>query len=153
MVRPPIHWMQGLSPAVVKKTLSDIEFLAKKEFDGKLVTDEGTRTTTGDIATLTANTGKDMYLAKAKFSIETTNTGIQRAIVELKVNAVIKATASVILQAGAGTTVESYEFITSGLKVIATQIIKIEAITLQTGLTINGELVCFEETTGETPVI
>ena len=50
-------------------TMSDIMFLAKKEFDGKLRQNDGTRTTAGDLATLTATTGKDMYLAYAKVNI------------------------------------------------------------------------------------
>jgi len=47
-------------------TLSDIMFISVKEFGSKLRTTEGTLSATGYLCTLTANTGKDMYLAKAK---------------------------------------------------------------------------------------
>ncbi len=150
--------MQGLSPAVVKKTLSDIEFLAKKEFDGKLRTAKGTLSATGDLATITANSGKDMYLAKAKVSARIEDTAKNRTvIVELKVNGVIKATWACDLSAqfttiGATSSI-GYEFVMSGIKVAATQIIKLEVVTLDASVEVNGELVVFEETTGESPVI
>ena len=80
--------MSGLT-VVVAKTLSDIEFLAKKEFDGKLRTAEGNVTAAGDIATLTANSGKDMYLATAKVIFISEDTSSAAAIgdeVVLEVN-------------------------------------------------------------------
>ena len=141
-----------------RKTLSDIEFLMKKEFDSKLRTAEGTLSVTGDLATLTANSGKDMYLAKAKVSArsETTNTSNDVAIVELKVNGAVKATWVCqlnVTSSGAGTTNPSYEFVVSGLKVAATEIIKLEVISLNANVEVSGELVVVEETTGESPVI
>ena len=139
--------------------MSDIEFLAKKEFDGKLRTAEGTLTATGDLATITANSGKDMYLAKTKVSVRqtTSDRASRTVIVELKVNAVIKSTWSCDLNAqsttiGATSSI-GYEFVLSGVKVAATQIIKLEVITIDADMEVNGELVVFEETTGETPVI
>ena len=158
MVYPPVHPFSSLT-ILVKKTLSDIEFLAKKEFDGKLRTAEGTLTATGDLATITANSGKDMYLAKTKVSVRqtTSDRNSRTVIVELKVNAVIKSTWSCDLNAqsttiGATSSI-GYEFVLSGVKVAATQIIKLEVITIDADMEVNGELVVFEETTGETPVI
>jgi len=145
-----------------RKRLSDIEFLSIKEFDGKLVTDEGGRTTVGDIATLTANSGKDLYLAKAKVSIffQTTDNIPRTFTIDLKVNGVTKATwtheALNSVQAGSERTTDlngQYEFPIIGLKVAATQIIKLELITIDTAGGVEGQLICFEETTGESPQI
>ena len=150
MVYPPIHPMQGLSPVVVKKTLSDIEFLAKKEFDGKLVEDEGALAgITGTLATLTASTGKDMYFAVATITMEGgPNNGSLK--IELQVNGVVKET--FLGETFEGNT-NQYEFISKGYKVTATQIIKLEAITVDAQVNVEGMLICFEETVGETPVI
>ena len=152
MVFPPTHWFQGLGGR--RARLSDIEFLAKKEFDGKLRQNDGTRASsvTGDLATLTANTGKDMYLAKAKISAIMENSTSADLDVELKVNGVIKATWSARLDV-TDAPITNYEFAVTGLKVAATQIIKIEVITINTGMEVNGELVCFEEDTGVDPTI
>ena len=137
-------------------TLSDIMFLAKKEFDGKLKTDEGTISATGDIASITASSGKDLYLAKAKVSIRLESGGTAGgAIVELKVNGVIKATwaGELLISSGEAAHHNSvYEFVVSGLKVTATQIIKIEAVTVDADIEVNGELICFEEDTGVNPL-
>jgi len=157
MVFPWISFLQER-----KKRLSDIEYLAIKEFDGKLRTTEGTLSVTGDLATLTANSGKDMYLAKAKVNcrLENTNAGSEIAVIELKAGVsgseVVKATWACQLNAGTGgegTSETSYEFVVSGIKVAASQIIKLEVITLDTLIEANGELVVFEETTGESPAV
>ena len=138
----------------------DLALLLKKEFDGKLITAEGTRTTSGDIATITAASGKDMYLAKAKCSVRLTGVDtLANVFVELKANAVIKATWSVRPHMGAnaqgfaGTNSFNYEFVMSGLKVLATEIIKLEAVTVDANVEVNGELVCLEEDTGADPIL
>ena len=157
MVFPPTHPMSGLT-AVVEKTLSDIEFLSKKAFDGKLKTNEGTKAdgATGDLATITASSGKDMYLAKAKVSarMDATNTSNQLTV-ELKVNGIVKATweskvtdVSNVSDRGGASSHDNYEFVLSGLKVTAGQIIKLEVISSGSDTDISGELVCFEEPTG-----
>jgi len=137
--------------------LSDIMFLAKKEFDAKtLAPNESTRTTTGDLATLTAGGGKDMYLASAKVNAIITGTGNGTVTVELKVNGVIVETYSADLNHGtapdSGNSTDSYSFNVIGVKVAATQIIKLE-VTAISDVTINGVIQCWEETTGVTPVI
>lgn len=133
--------------------VSDIMFLAKKEFDSKLKTDEGTLSATGDLCTITASSGKDLYLGKAKVSIRMeSNTALAGAIIELKANGVIMATWAAEIELD-GDSSNSYEFVISGIKVAATQIIKLEAVTVDADVEVNGELVCFEETTGATPVI
>jgi len=136
-----------------KKRLSDIEFLAKKEFDSKLrQNDVAAKTSTGDGATLTANTGKDMYLAKAKVTMQDTSVAFAGTVtVVLKINTV---TVSTTHAGGTGTGQETivYEFATAGFKVAAGEIIKIETTALS-NFKVSSELICFEEDTGDTPVI
>lgn len=137
--------------------MSDILFLSVKEHAGKLRENEGGRSTTGDLATLTANTGKDMYLAKAKFTASNTSTTLQSntVIVELKVNGIVHETANIELVTTAsseGPITRDYQFVTSGVKVAASQIIKLEVITIDSAnITVEGVITCFEEATGESP--
>jgi len=142
-----------------KKRLSDIEFLAIKDFDGKLRQDDGVVTTSGDVATLTATAGKDMYLAKAAITTSFTvgSAGTKTLNVELKLNGVtVETYTREYGSTGAqqGDSADNYEFINIGQKVAATQIIKLE-VTGNTGSLFNttGTIVCFEETTGESPQI
>ena len=146
---------------IKKKKLSDIEYLAIKEFEGKLVYDDGQVTTTGDLATLTASSGKDMYIAKAKVSVmpNTLASGLSPYLVELKINGVTEESFNGVMEADTGVDYaeqgnRQYEFINIGRKVAATQIIKLEVIT-NTGndQTFEGSIVCFEETTGESPAV
>lgn len=138
--------------------LSDIEFLAIKEFGNKLRSAEGNVTAAGDIAFLTANSGKDMYLASAKvtFSSNIANTGLaNESIVELKINGTIIETVrhSTVMSANTGINVFEYEFKNIGQKVAATQIIKIEATVLDSDIQCEGFIECFEENTGTTPQV
>lgn len=145
------------------RKLSDIEYLAIKDFDGKRVdVDAGPITITNtvtetDIVTLTANSGKDLYLADA----------VLRGYNDTGSNSSFNMRARLYLN---GVEVESFqfevvavsgsykiEFKTKGIAVAATEIIK---ITLQhssasaTRITKNyGKLVAFEETTDESPAI
>jgi len=70
--------------------LSDIEFLSIKESEGKVRSDEGIRTSAGTLATLTANIGKDMYIATAKviFSVENISELSINDRIDLKLNGV-----------------------------------------------------------------
>lgn len=144
-----------------KRKLSDIEYLAIKEFGGKLKTDSGVTTGTAaqDIATLTASSGKDMYLASAKISIRCGTSNISDASVQLSANGVVIGeyrgsfmNSAVGRNAGA-TSADNFEFAIKGVKVAATQIIKMRATTIGSSIIIAGELVCFEETTGVSPKI
>ena len=142
-----------------KPLRGDIAFLVKKEFDGKLREAHGTLSATGDLATLTANTGKDMYLARAKIIavIEASGQLLRTIIVQLKVNAVIKDSARIELNSTAsssqnGDSVMAYDFAT-GFKVVAGQIIKLEAITVDASIQVSGSIECFEEDTGVSPII
>jgi len=139
------------------KRLSDIEYLAIKEFDGKLVEDEGFVTSAGDLATLTASAGKDLYLSSAKvvFFIDTVNNFSVADEVVLKINGTIKETAKASLALGniEGTSTFEYEFKNIGQKVAATQIIKLEVITLDGDVSVEGYIQGFEENTGESPAV
>jgi len=142
------------------KRLSDIEYLAIKEFDSKLVENESTQGTgaTGDLGTLTASSGKDMYLASAKCSFQAATNAGGKAQVELKVNGVIKETAVLHVVSSSGTAngkgsqSMEYEFKNIGQKVAATQIIKLEVISNTTAI-VEGYVQCFEEDTGASPAV
>jgi len=132
-------------------TLSDILVLAVKEKLGKLRSDEGFLSATGDLATLTANSGKEMYIARAQiiyFSNQTTavNGGCE---VVLKINGTIVETTNFSTDIR-GPIV--YEFKNIGHKVAATEIIKLEVISLDTPVDVEGFIECFEETTGVNPL-
>ena len=138
-----------------KGKLSDIEFLAIKEFDSKLRTNEGGLDgATGDVATLTANTGKDMYLAKAKISSGYDGTGTLGLVAELSLNGTVVET---VYSNGAvgniGIMDQNYEFVNIGQKVAAGEIIKIAVTGIGTGIHVEGTVVCFEEDTGADPRI
>ena len=146
-------WIQFLG---AKKRLSDIEYLAIKEFDGKLRSAEGFLSATGDLATLTATAGKDMYIARAKV-VFFVNTGSAAGSVGdevvLKINDVIVETAKFSFGTNAGGTTFEYEFKNVGQNVAATQIIKLEVITLDASTDVEGFIECFEETTGDSPAV
>ena len=141
-----------------KKSLSDIEYLSIKDFGSKLTVTEGTLSATGDLTSVTAGAGKDMYLAKAKVSVRSEGPNVSATvIVELKINGVIKETFSAwmadnTVSDSGGTSSTNYEFAFAG-KVAATQIIKLEAVTIGSGVEVNGVLVTFEEDTGVSPAI
>ena len=124
--------------------MSEILFLSVKEHAGKLRSAEGIATAAGDVASLTANTGKDMYLASAKVTFALEGLSNQQAAfdeVVLKINGTVVETAksSMVITAGeGGNTVHTYEFKNIGHKVAASQIIKMEAITVDADTTIEG---------------
>ncbi len=135
------------------KKLSDIEFLSIKEFDGKLRSIEGFISATGDLATLTANTGKDMYLGRAKVTVwlnDISQTAVDQTC-ELKINGTVVET----FTTGLNTSLLSrtYEFKNVGHKVAAAEIIKLQVTTSDAQIDWEGFIECFEETTGETPQV
>lgn len=154
MVFPWIPFLFGR-----RKRLSDIEYLSIKEFDGKLRKNESNKTTTGDLATLTATSGKDMYIARAKcnFYAETLSNATGNGVVELKINGVVVETArfayGVDTSQSGGTFAKDYEFKNVGHKVAATQIIKLEVTVLDVDVAVEGFIECFEEATAESPQI
>ena len=137
------------------KRLSDIEYLAIKEFGGKLVYNDNTLTAAGDLATLTASSGKDMYLAFAQVNVSITTAGTRTITVTLNVDTVVQDTVFFTLLSGSGSEGDgwkSYKF-PIGFKVAATKVIKLEVTAQDSGITSYGEIQCIEETTGESPAV
>ena len=139
--------------------MSDIEYLCIKEFDAKLRKTEGFLSAAGDLATLTASSGKDMYIARANctFFANSTNTSALADEVVLKINGTIVETAKSSMLADTanrdGVMVHNYEFKNIGHKVAATQIIKLEVITIDSQVDVEGFIECFEEATGDSPQV
>lgn len=153
MVGPWIHALFGR-----KKRLSDIEYLAIKEFDGKLVKNEGTLSATGTLATLTASSGKDMYIARAKVTFYVNALGTPESVadtVELQLDGTPIETAIFSFDASSegGVLTFSYSFENIGHKVAATKAIRLECTVLDADTDIEGFVECFEETTGESPAV
>jgi len=149
----------GKGAAKKGKKLSDIEFLSIKESQGKLRQSDGGLSATGTLCTLTAGAApnKDMYLAGAKINVRKSSGNSEGDIgVTLVVNGVTIETFSIRL--GTGTflneTNADYEFVSKGFMVETGEIIKLEAtLTASIGLSVQGQLVCFEEDTGVSPQI
>ena len=155
MVFPWISFLQER-----KKRLSDIEYLAIKEFGGKLVTNTGQQADggTGNTATLTASGGKDLYLAKAQVTVRLD------ALSNIIVGEVtLVAPTGTILDrrefsfgstsTGQGVLVQTHDFAVKGVKVAATQTIVIDVVSSDVDFDITGTLVGFEEDTGGDPTV
>ncbi len=138
--------------AVAAEDMSDIQYLAIKEFEGKVRTDENTiNNVTGVTATLTANVGKDMYLAKASITLSSNSANSDNDVTgALRVNGVdIEPFKLTIVPENQSKT---FKFSTVGLMVPAGQVIDIN-IALIEFVQINAFLECWEEDTGESPQI
>jgi len=149
---------QSVSGGTGPNVTGDIAFLSKKTFGGKLVTNTGEQADggTGNTATLTASSGKDLYLAKAKVTVRMdAATSLIVGEVTLVVNSVIKDrwVFSGSAEAGVGGTTGElqHEFAVQGVKVAATQTIVIDVVASDADYDITGTLVGFEETTGDDP--
>jgi len=128
----------------------DIAYLSKKEFDGKLRQADGSLSVTGDLATLTANAGKDMYLAKA--TVVFYNNSASNPTVASKVSLLLNGVTVEVVASQIGLITESFQYIFVNLgKVATTQIIKLEVTAIDTNVDIEGSIVVFEEDTGTDP--
>jgi len=154
MVFPWVSFLQER-----KKRLSDIEYLAIKEFDGKLVTNTGQQADggTGNAATLTASSGKDLYLAKAQVTVRVdADTLLIVGEITLVANAVIKDRWEFSFAGDVGNPgqlTQTHDFAVKGIKVAATQTIVIDVVSSNVDFDITGTLVGIEETTGESPAV
>ena len=127
-----------------------MEFLAIKEFEGKHRSDFGTLTSSGVLASLTANTGKDLYLASAQFMIPDGSTAAGNTFtVALRINGVTIETINGDDNGGVRLPIKFNIF---GVKVLAGQTIEINVTQYDFG-TYSGSLVCWEEDTDESPQI
>lgn len=138
-----------------KGKLSDIEYLSIKEFGGKRVDVDAQQsvatTTETDLSTQTANASKDMYLGNASGSFKKGTATTTTIELRLYANAVLIEELELYVGVnGFGT----YEFKTKGIKVDATQIIKITVKQDNANAIIhNSKLVLWEEDTGDSPQI
>jgi len=152
---PIVSIVSGVSGA--DDEMSDLQFLTIKEFEGKVRSDDGFLSANGDLATLTANTGKDMYLARAQCSFLINNGSTSFAedqIVVLKIDGVVIETARVTLgSTGLLPNNPIYEFKNIGRKVLAGEIIKLEVTNSSGQVDNQGFIECFEEDTGTSPQI
>jgi len=136
---------------------SAVSFLMRKEFQGELVSDEGALSAAGDLASLTASAGKDLYVARAQVIWSTETADLEEAIsmqVVLKINDVIIETCMASISqtgAGGGSPNLVYEFKNMGFSVAATQIIKLEVINIAADIQIEGFLSGVEVDTGANP--
>lgn len=129
--------------------LSDIEYLMIKEFGGKLKHDEGSATATGTLCSVTAGSGKDLYVARAKVSASFTSS-FPSATVELQANGVTIETVTLKFD-NDQSAYEEYEFKNVGHKVDATQVLRLQITALTSTLTVEGFIECVEETDGASP--
>ena len=145
----------------VRKSLSDIEYMSIKDFDGKRVDVDASTTvnatvTETDLATQTASSGKDMYLAKASCQVEVDLKGVDFTfIVKLYANGVqIDAKSFRALTVDQR---EEIDFKPIGVKVAATQIIKMtithNVSSANTKTITLSQLMLFEESTGDSPQV
>lgn len=129
-------------------------------FDGRLKSNEKFLSVTGDLAKLTASSGKDLYIVKAKityFANATSPISTADNEVVLKINGSIVETTnhSVVISTsggGGGMATSVYKFENMGFKVIATEIIKLEVISINTKIDIEGFIQAIEVPTGQNPI-
>lgn len=139
--------------------MSDKLLLAVKEHAGKLKSHEAglAVNTAGDLGTLTAAAGKDLYLLKAHANVALATIGNNSGLgqIVLKVNGVIKDTWNFALTNTSGegsTTMDDHDFLT-GFKVGPTEIIKLEVISAGVSALTEGSIECSEEPTGVSPYV
>jgi len=152
-----LPWIAFLPKLLARgRKLSELESRSIKEVDTKRVdVDVSTSlasTSETDLATQTASTGKDMYLAEARVSWSKGSTGTPDINIRLFVNGVQKEEKEweEIVQNDEDT----YTFLTKGVKVTTGQIIKITAQSSSTdAIAFESKLLLWEETTSATPQI
>jgi len=149
-------WLQSLWKA--GKRLSDIEYLAIKEFDSKLVHNEGALTSTGTLCTLEASSGKDLYLASATVYVKIDQVQTQASVgtIELQADGTVIETASIGTESGTGGAFGigyQIHFAGKGIKVVAGKALRLECTVLGTDISLEGTIYAFEETTGDSPAI
>jgi len=147
--------------------MGDIEYLSIKSFGGKMrdPTDanptiaEGSTVLVGTLASITANTGKDLYLAGASI----TSTGATTSnpfIVELQaefstgVFTPLETFRSNVALSTSNTFDSTYHFEIRGVKVTTGLLLRLEITSISgIGTTIAGTIFGFDEATGATPAV
>ncbi len=144
----------GSAPERLQGTLATI---LKKSFDGAIRSDEGyLYNVDGDLAILTANTGKDMYLIEASVTYSPAFTASPGwGLAQLKINNVKVEEYKWMMgatSAGTGMKSQTHYFKNIGHKVLAGQIIKIQTVSgYQEG--VRGFIECIEVDTGKDPTL
>jgi len=147
----PLILFQIPSGLVADDEMSDIQYLAIKEFDGKTRKLDGSATGNGTLVTLTANVGKDMYLAGAKVNVFDENVvNVSRGTISLTINGIVEE----ICELGGTSNTQGpfpYSYKLKGIKVTTGQIIKLEITDFEGTPAFFGVLHCWEEDTGASP--
>ena len=138
-----------------------MNIIMQASFDGRLKSNEVRRTTIGTGATLTAATGKDLYLTAAKITFALEGDGLTdtTSLGELQINGIVVESTPVCLSnrhssassIGAASSVYTYEFRNLAQKVAALQVMKIEVPTLNGNTAIESMIQAVEVPTGENP--
>lgn len=138
-----------------------MNIIMQASFDARLKSNEARRTTIGTGATLTAFASKDLYLTAAKITFALNNNGATdtTSLAELQINGTPVETAHASLSnrhtsgssIGAASSVYTYEFRNLAQKVTATQIMKIEIITLDTDTKVETMIQAVEVPAGQNP--
>lgn len=133
--------------------MSDIEYLAIKESEGKTVRAKGTAfgAGSGTFVTLTAGGGKDLYLSSASVTVRPTSTYVIGQV-SLKANGVAIETIVFSVDSDGGTG-KKFPFDLAGIKVPAGQALTITSDTASAQIDISGTINGFEENTGASPTI
>ena len=130
------------------------KYILQASFDDRLKSDEGFLSAAGDLAALTAASGKDLYLTAAKvvFFANTNSSGTADEVV-IKINGTVVETVknSWLGGSGSGEYTLDYEFKNMGHKVEATQVMKLELISIGAATDVEGFIQAIEVPTGENP--
>ena len=129
--------------------------ILQASYDGRLKSAEGFLSAAGDLCSLTAGSGKDLYLTAGKcviFANVVSGNSFGDEVV-LKVNGTIIETTKFNQTGGTGSgaIILDYKFENLFHKVSAGQILKIEVITLDTETDVEGFIQAIEVPTGENP--
>ena len=149
-------------PTIISLSLGDDDdmsnIIAQASFNGRLKSDSAASSTTGDLCTLTAAAGKDLYLSAAKIIFFLNNQGTGYAsVATLQVNGtnVESSYASATAldgNAAAGDMTIIYEFKNLWHKVTPGQTLKINVATLDAQIDVSGMIQAVEVPTTENPV-
>jgi len=149
---PIVSIVSGVE-GVADDEMSDIQFLAIKEFEGKTRKLDGTATGNGTLVTLEAGSAKDMYLAGAKVNVFDENVvNVSRGTISLTINNVVEE----ICELGGTSNTQGsfpYSFKLKGIKVTTGQVIKLEITDFEGTPAFFGVLHCWEEDTDASPQI
>ena len=127
--------------------MSDIEYLAIKEFENKtrIATADNVTpaaSTETDVLTLTATTGRDMYFAHADITVRSTSAGTAIVTVRFYLNGIVVSKRSYRLSSEGSTPLNIAPFLSMrGKKVASGQIMKITVEVANETSAVDGALI------------